>query len=138
MLAGASVMLALAAAPAHADVPDTDAAEAYVPGEAIVGLAGGGTAVAKLPTGMPVAEGIAELQRDPEVRFAAPNWIARASVDVLDQGASGIPGGWRDDQWSFLGRPGGIRVAPAWEQLSKQHEPGGLGATVAVIDTGLA
>jgi serine protease len=136
-LAGASAMLALAVAPAHADT-DTDAAGAYVPGEAIVGLAGGGTTVAQLPSGTPVADGIADLERDPAVRFAVPNWVARASVDVLDQGASGVPGGWRADQWSFLGRPGGIRVAPAWERLAELSEPGGLGATVAVVDTGLA
>jgi serine protease len=135
-LASASAMLALAAVPARAEVPDADAA--YVPGEAIVGLAGGGTTVAELPTDLPVAEGIAQLERDPEVRFATPNWIARASVDVLDQGGSGTPGAWREDQWSFLGRPGGIHVAPAWDRLAKQHEPGGLGATVAVVDTGLA
>ncbi len=137
-LAGASVLLALAAVPAHAQIPAAGPDAAYVPGEAIVGLTDGGTTVAKLPEGVPVAEGVAQLQRDPEVRFATPNWLAHASVDALDQGASGTPGGWRDDQWSFLGRPGGIRVAPAWARLAKDSEPGGLGATVAVVDTGLA
>ena len=135
-LAAASAMLALAAVPAYAQGPDPS--DAFVPGEAIVGLEGGGTTVAELPAGTPVAEGIAQLERNPEIRFATPNWIAHASVDVLDQGAAGTPGGWREDQWSFLGKPGGIHVAPAWDELAKEHEPGGLGTTVAVVDTGLA
>ena len=103
-----------------------------------MGLAGGGSTVAELPPGTSVRRGIAELRSDPGVRFAAPNWIAHASVDVLDQGDTGQPGGWEADQWSFLGRPGGIRVGPAWQRLEELGRPGGIGPTVAVVDTGVA
>jgi serine protease len=94
--------------------------------------------VAELPPGTPVRRGIAELRSGPGVRFAAPNWIAHASVDILDQGDTGQPGGWEADQWSFLGRPGGIRVGPAWQRLEELGRPGGIGPTVAVVDTGVA
>lgn len=138
VLAGASAALAMLALPGLAHAQGRETAGAFVPGEAIVGLAGGGTTVAELAPGTPVKRGIAELRNDPGVRFAAPNWIAHASVDVLDQGANGQPGGWQVDQWSFLGRPGGIRVGPAWQRLEELSRPGGLGTVVAVVDTGLA
>ncbi len=135
VLTGASLTLALAAAPIPAAARD---ARAYVPGEVVVGLDGGGSTVAELPSGTSVAAGIAALEREPGVRSAAPNWIARASLTPLDQGSAGIPGGWVADQWSFLGRPGGVRVSRAWDRLLVAGRPGGQGVTVAVVDTGLA
>ncbi len=138
-LACAGAALALVAVPANAEtVAQTTSPAPYVPGEAIVGLEGGATKLAQLPAGTSVTDGIAALERDPGVRFAVPNWIARASDEPFDQGGAGEPGGWRADQWSFLGRPGGIRVVPAWERLVAEGAPGGAGTTVAVVDTGLA
>ncbi|HEY8001420.1 MAG TPA: S8 family serine peptidase [Solirubrobacterales bacterium] len=136
MLASASCALALVAVPAQAST--TAGGPAYRPGEVVVGLAGGGSEVAELPAGTSVAEGIAELRRAPGVRSAAPNWTARAAFTALDQGTSGTPGGWVDDQWSLRGRPGGIRVPGAWDRLLSLGKPGGFGVTVAVVDTGLA
>ncbi|MDX6583205.1 MAG: serine protease [Solirubrobacterales bacterium] len=129
-------MLALAALPATAAAGDGEGA--YVPGQAVVGLAGGGSTIAELPPGRSVAEGIAALERRPGVRFAAPNWIARAAATPLDHGTSPLPGGWAIDQWSFGARPGGIRVAGAWDRLAELGRPGGAGVTVAIVDSGLA
>jgi serine protease len=128
--------LALVAVPMRATA-STDPA-AYVPGEVVLGLDGGGSTVAELPAGTSVADGIAELKRDPSIRSATPNWIARTAFTPLDQGSLGSPGGWIADQWSLGGRPGGIRVEKAWDRLLALELPGGFGATVAVVDTGLA
>ena len=129
-------MLALCAAPIAAQAGV--AQRAYVPGEVVVGLAGGGSKVAQLPSGTSVADAIAALERDPGVRFAAPNWVAHASLTPLDQGSSGLPGGWAADQWNLGGRPGGIRAAAAWDRLLTVERPGGEGVTIAIVDSGVA
>jgi serine protease len=131
-LAITGALLAVVAAPAAGSAP------AYVPGEVIVGLAGGGSKVAELPRGTSIRDGIARLERRPGVRFAARKWIAHASLTPLDQGTSGVPGGWLDDQWGLDGRPGGIRATSAWDRLAIDGHPGGEGVTVAVVDTGVA
>jgi serine protease len=137
VLVGASLTLALAAAPADASVDRGE--DVYVPGEVVVGLPGGGSSVAELPAGTSVADGVAELEREPGVRSASPNWIARAAtLAPLDQGTLGVPGGWATDQWSLGDRPGGIRVIGAWDRLVKLGLPDAGGVTVAVVDTGLA
>ena len=135
-LIGASALLALAAAPAGASAAGGQSA--YVPDQVIVGLKGGGSRVTKVPPGRSVAGAIRALRRDPGVRFAAPNWIARASLLPLDQGSSGLPGGWVSDQWSLGGRPGGIRVMGAWDRAIAADQPGGEDVTIAVVDTGIA
>ncbi len=129
-------MLAFAVVPAQAAAESPQ--PAYVPGEVVVELAGGGTSVAELPEGTSVAAGIAALERDPGVRTANPNWLARAALTPFDQGTAGTPGGWENDQWSLRGRPGGIRVGGAWDRLFAVNAPGGFGVTVAVVDTGIA
>ena len=108
MLVGAGVALALVAMPpaaAHGD------AAAHMPGEVIVAHEGGGSSVVGLEPGASVGKAIAELRREPGVRAAAPNWVARAALVPFDQGTAGTTGGWAADQWSLRGRPGGIRVA---------------------------
>jgi serine protease len=129
--AGATLVLAGVPAPASAD-------PGFVPGEVVVGLEDGATRVAELPAGTSVGEAIDALEREPAVEFAQPNWIASASLAPLDRGTSGKPGGWEADQWSFLGRPGGIRVGKAWDRAIAAGAPGGAGTTVAVVDTGVA
>ena len=111
---------------------------AYVPDEVVVGIDGEAPRVHRLAPGTTVGEAIAALERDPAVEFAQPNWIARASLTPLDRGTPGTPGGWAADQWSFLGKPGGIRVARAWDRLIAAGAPGGAGTIVAVVDTGIA
>ncbi len=132
-LACAGATLALAAMPALAS-----ADRGFVAGEVVVGLEDGATRVAELPSGTSVGEAIDAFRRDPAVEFAEPNWIARASLAPLDRGTSGEPGGWEADQWSFVGRPGGIRVGEAWDRAIAAGAPGAAGTTVAVVDTGIA
>ena len=135
-LAGAGVALALGCVPARADAQPPE--RAYAPGEVVVELDDGGSTVVELEPGTPVDEGIEELRAEPGVRSATPNWTARAAVSPLDQGTSGTPGGWAADQWSLLGKPGGIRAPAAWDRLDAVGSPGGFGVTVAVVDTGIA
>ena len=135
-LAGAGVALALGCVPARADAQPPE--RAYAPGEVVVELDDGGSTVVELEPGTPVDEGIEELRAEPGVRSATPNWTARAAVSPLDQGTSGTPGGWAADQWSLLGKPGGIRAPAAWDRLDAVGSPGGFGVTIAVVDTGIA
>ncbi len=113
-------------------------AERYVPGEVIVATDDGGSRVVELEPGTPVRAAVAELNGEPGVRAAAPNWVARASLVPFDQGTAGTPGGWAADQWSLGGRPGGIRAPAAWDRLAALGAPGGFGVTVAIVDTGVA
>ncbi|MCD6015401.1 MAG: peptidase and subtilisin kexin sedolisin [Geminicoccaceae bacterium] len=120
-------------------VPAVAAAQpAYAPDEIVVGIEGEPARVQELAPGTSVNGAIAGLERDPAVEFAQPNWIARTALTPLDRGTSGKPGGWTADQWSFLGRPGGIRIERAWDRLLDAGAPGGAGTTVAIVDTGLA
>src|SRR5690349_10580868 len=54
-----------------------------------------------------------------------------------DPGRLGRPGGWQLDQWNFLPQFG-VDAPRAWDNLIAAGRPGGLGVTVAVLDTGLA
>ena len=145
-------MLAIGALPTHAvgsaappgPVPagapngSPSADSAYVPGQVVVGVRGGRSTVVELPPSTSVTAAAASLPRDPGVRFAEPNYVATASLAPYDRGSSGPPGGWEADQWSFLGKPGGIRVTGAWDRLASRGAPGGRGVVVAVVDTGVA
>ena len=129
-LAGA--LLALAALPAAA------AAAPFVDGEVVVGLSDGGTRVVELEPGADVGQAVAELRRDPEVAYANRNWVATAALNPLDGGRTEEPGGWRLDQWNFLGGAGGVRAPKAWDRAIAGGDPGAAGTTVAVVDTGIA
>ena len=133
-LACAAVGLGVLALPSQGAA----AQRAYAPDEVVVGIDGEAPRVHRLAPGTTVGEAIAALERDPAVEFAQPNWIARASLTPLDRGTPGTPGGWAADQWSFLGKPGGIRVGRAWDRLIAAGAPGGAGTIVAVVDTGIA
>src|ERR687885_570827 len=54
-----------------------------------------------------------------------------------DRGSTGQAGGWQLDQWNFLPQVG-VDAPRAWDNLIAAGRPGGLGVTVAVLDTGLA
>jgi serine protease len=125
----------------------------YVPDQVIVGYAdgtGGGVAaqvaqdagtepVAGLPggseqlqieDGASVRETIAELKEDPNVEYAVPNWRAHASAEAPnDPGAK--------FQWNLFGTYG-INVIDAWTLAAGMGAPGGRGAVVAVLDSGVA
>jgi serine protease len=128
-------------------VPASAAADGYVPGEVIVKYKPGaavekprGTeAEASLPGGSEqlaiddgdsVRETIAELRRDPKVAYAVPNWKAHAAAFVPND-----PGFRR--QWNMYDLFG-INMPEAWELAIARGAPGGRGALVAVLDSGVA
>jgi serine protease len=134
-------------------LPGGAAAADYVPGQVIVkyrhgttpgaqfslAQAAGTEPLSKLPTGshalsvdrgQTVKSTVAKLNRDPNVAYAVPNYIAHASAFVPND-----PG--YSKQWNF-GGGFGIGMPNAWSIASRRHAPGGKGAVVAVLDTGVA
>jgi serine protease len=128
-------------------VPASAAADGYVPGEVIVKYKPG-TAVEKprgtepeasLPGGSQqlaindgdsVRDTIADLRRDPKVAYAVPNWKAHAAAFIPND-----PG--FQHQWNLYDLFG-INMPEAWELASARGAPGGAGAVVAVLDSGVA
>jgi serine protease len=153
-------MLALPS-PAAAEVGATPQASGYVPGEVVVryqrgtdrraraavqretGVGGPEafapqTRVLKIRDGQSVEDTVRELRARPEVATAAPNVRAHLATFIpQDPGDTGEPGGWQQLQWNFL--PGaGVNAPDAWQHLLDVGRPGGRGAVVAVLDTGVA
>jgi serine protease len=134
-LAGA----ALAAPLAQASDPP------YVPGEVVAKLKSQPQEHdVKLPAGVTVPQAVHYLRANPNVAYANPNYLATAS-DLWtpnDPGTPRVPQGWRVDQWNFLpptvAAPGGASIQGAWQDAQDAGIPGGHGATVAVLDTGVA
>jgi serine protease len=135
-----------------AAAPEAAAAPPYVPGEVIVKYKDGTTATERtalerhtgtqpdelllggsrqlqIEDGESVPETLAELERDPDVVYAVPNFIVRAAAFPND------PGYGR--QWNLWGRFG-IRMPEAWTLARASGAAGGRGAIVAVLDTGVA
>lgn len=134
-------------------LPGSALAADYVPGQVIVkyrhgtkpgaqfalAQAAGTEPASRLPTGshaLTVDEGqtvkstVAKLNRDPKVAYAVPNYIAHASAfSPNDPGYA--------KQWNFSGGFG-IGMPNAWSLARQRHAPGGKGAVVAVLDTGVA
>lgn len=146
LLPAASALIALAA-------PGAAAAADYVPGQVIVKYRDGtsrtvrsdvqqetGTDSARrLPSGSrqleiedgdTVGETVRELERDPNVGYAVPNYVARATALYPNDPA--FP-----RQWNFAG-PFGIGMPEAWSSARRLGAPGGRGAVVALLDTGVA
>ena len=121
----------IAAAPASASAAD------YVPGEVIVHHEGGDAEVVPVDSGETVKETVADLEADPSVDYAVPNYRAHASVIWNDPGRSGQPSGWTNLQWNFIGEAS-VNAPDAWDLAAALGAPGGRGAVVAVVDTGAA
>jgi serine protease len=68
----------------------------------------------------------------------AASALGAGSFIPNDPGTANVPGGWRADQWSFLGAPGGIGAPAAWARLGAPRIEPGHGVTVAVLDSGVA
>ncbi len=121
----------LAAAPACAYAGD------FVPGEVIVHEEGQPAEVVSVDPGETVKEAVTDLNADPDVDYAVPNYRAHASVIWNDPGRSGEPSGWTNLQWNFIG-DASINAPEAWDLASELGAPGARGAVVAVVDTGAA
>jgi serine protease len=134
-------------------LPASAAANDFVPGEVIVryedgtrasvaaaGQADTGTVVERslpggsqqlaIEDGQSVRQTIDELEDDPNVAYAVPNWRAHAAASPTNDPA------WRR-QWNLFS-PWGINVTEAWALAQSRGAPGGRGAVVAVLDSGVA
>jgi len=89
----------------------------------------GGSEQLQIDDGDSVRETIAELNADPNVAYAVPNWRARAAAVPDDPGFR--------LQWNLFS-PYGINVVEAWSLAKGLGAPGGRGAVVALLDSGVA
>ena len=97
--------------------------------EPVAGLPGGSEQL-QIEDGASVRQTIAELKQDPNVEYAVPNWRAHASAEAPND-----PG--VKFQWNLFGTYG-INVIDAWTLAAGMGAPGGRGAVVAVLDSGVA
>jgi serine protease len=126
LLLPATLAAFAAAAPPAASSP------AYVPGEVIVRHEGeAASRTVRLPEGETVREAASELSERPGVAYAVPNYIARASAWTPND--PGFP-----RQWNLATGSTGINMPEAWALARQRRRPGGLGVTIAVLDTGVA
>ena len=134
VLAALGVLLAC---PAASLADDGAPARPYVPGEVVVRYEGGGGArLVSVPDGDSVRETASELREDPDVDYAVPNYVARASAFPRDAASEPNDPGF-PLQWNFWG-PFGIDLPQAWALAARRGAPGGRGVVVAVLDTGVA
>jgi serine protease len=99
-------------------------------GTAAEDILSGGSQRLVIEDGESVQETLAELRREPAVQYAVPNFTARsAGLHPNDRGF-GL-------QWNLWG-PFGINMPDAWALARRRKAPGGRGAVVAVLDTGVA
>jgi serine protease len=102
------------------------------------------TRLLRLARGTSVARVLARLRREPGVRWAVRNYIARVA-DVgtpapfvpNNPGSAAVPGGWTELQWNFVGTFG-VGAPEAWGNLISEQADGGHGVIVAILDTGIA
>jgi serine protease len=143
----------IAAFPVLMLLPAGARASDYVPDEVIVryeqgtgrGVAAkvaqqaGTETVAELPGGseqlqiedsQSVPQTISELRNDPNVEYAVPNWHAHAAAEPPNDPGAKL-------QWNLFGTYG-INLLDAWTLAEELGAPAGRGATVAVLDSGVA
>jgi serine protease len=106
-----------------------EAAE-YVPGEVVVGHKDGTVSKVEAENGQSVEDAISKLRHHPKVAYAVPNYVAHAAQYTPDDP-------FLRKQWNFIGRYG-IGMPQAWSLAEAAGAPGGRGATVAVVDSGVA
>jgi serine protease len=97
------------------------------------------TRVLPVPRGVSLEALVRRLRGQRGVAWAVPDYVAHAGAFVPnDPGLPGHPpGSWQEWQWNFVG-PFGIDAPDAWTNVGARGAPGGLGVTVAVLDTGVA
>ena len=102
-------------------------------------VVGPDTRVLRIGGGRSISDAARTLRSRPGVRYALPNYLARAADTGFfpnDRGR-GRPGDWRSTQWNFLAATG-VDAPDAWARMLRLRAPGGRGVTVAVLDTGVA
>jgi serine protease len=98
----------------------------------------GGSHTLAIRDGDTVAKTVAELNRHSKVAYAVPDYVVHAAGFVPnDPGRGDTPGGWEKLQWNFAG-DWGVNALEAWDLARAAGAPGGRGAVVAVIDSGVA
>jgi serine protease len=98
------------------------------------------TRLLRLPQGTSVPAALSRLRREPGVAFAEPDYIAHAAGALWfpnDRGSTHRYGGWESIQWNFMPLTG-VNAPEAWANLRRIRRPGGKGAVVAILDTGVA
>src|SRR3954454_5876020 len=90
----------------------------------------GGSRQLAIQDGSSVRQTLAELRSDPEVEYAVADYRAHASALYPNDPAF-------HRQWNFSS-PFGIDMPDAWSIARRRGAPGGRGAVVAVLDTGVA
>src|SRR5215213_3773988 len=90
----------------------------------------GGSEQLQIEDGDSVRETISELRQDPNVVYAVPNWRAHAAAEAPND-----PDAVR--QWNLFSSYG-INVVEAWSLAEGLGAPGGRGALVALLDSGVA
>ncbi|MFL5868230.1 MAG: S8 family serine peptidase [Thermoleophilaceae bacterium] len=90
----------------------------------------GGSKQVQVDDGQSVRQTAAELNADPKVAYAVPDYVAHAAALYPDDPGFRL-------QWNFSGTYG-IHMPDAWSLARRMGSPGGRGTVVAVLDTGVA
>jgi serine protease len=101
----------------------------------------GGARTLIIEDGESVAETVAELEDEPGVAHAVPDFrLSKAQAVapfVPNDPGRGNGSDWRDIQWNFASEFG-VNASLAWTNTRQAKAPGGKGVVVAVIDSGVA
>ena len=101
----------------------------------------GGARTLTIEDGESVAATVAELEDEPGVAYATPDFrLSKAQAPapfVPNDPGRGNGADWRDLQWNFASEFG-VNAPLAWAYTRQAKAPGGKGAVVAVIDSGVA
>ncbi len=103
-------------------------------GTSAVGTAASLTALTASPTALTASTALTAAAGSPTASATA---AAAGEPFPDDPGLAGVPGGWRELQWNFVGTFG-VEAPGAWANLIADHAPGGRGVVIAVLDTGVA
>jgi serine protease len=98
----------------------------------------GGSRELEIADGDTIHGALAELRAQRAVAYAVPDYVAH-SADFIpnDPGRETVAGGWRAVQWNFIG-DNSVNAPAAWDLARQAGAPGGRGAVVAVLDSGVA
>ena len=107
-------------------------------GTSTEGILPGGARELEIEDGESLSDTLGELRADPDVAYAVPDYVVRAADFIPnDPGRDDVAAGWQRIQWNFTG-PAGVNAPAAWDHARAAGAPGGRGAIVAVIDSGVA